>query len=341
VASSEVEASAEEGEEARGGRDRREKKEEKGPVLAVSENSFAARARARREKLAAEGAEDETTVVERSLKSLLNKLTLEKFDDISRQLLQVPMKSTQHVEILIREIFEKAITQHHFIEMYSNLCSLVHEHFQKCPVTDDPKFNFKRLLLDECQASFERNLKPPVDFKKISDAEERTLAEFKYKNRRLGNVKFIGALLQRKMLASKVLIAILEELIQDSSDESLESVATLLSAAGPLFDYRDWTYYVALNGYFTQVKNIISKPACTARSRCLLKNVLDLRADGWKEKRPKMQETPTTLSEVSKKAAQEGGGAPKAPAARAERASAGEMAAGDDAWQEVPSKSRR
>jgi len=345
------------GRPARGGRDRdrdkdkekdaaedgRDRREKPAPVaLAVSENSFAARARARRAQ-AAEGAqEDETTMVERSLKSLLNKLTLEKFTDISTQLLAVPMNSTHHVEILIKEIFEKAITQHHFIEMYSDLCSLVHEHFLKHPPTDDPKFTFKRLLLEECQASFERNLKPPMDFKKIADEDERVLAEFKYKNRRLGNVKFIGSLLQRKMLASKVFIAILEELLQSSSDESLESVAALLTAAAPLFDFKDWQYYVALNGIFAQVKSMISKPVCTARSKCLLKDVLDLRAAGWKDKRAAHKEAPTTLSEVSKLAAQEGGGAKAPVAQRAERASAGEKAAaGGDSWQEVPSKTRR
>jgi hypothetical protein len=289
-------------------------------ALAVSENSFAARTRARR-ALAAEGAqEDAATVVERSLKSLLNKLTLEKFADISGQLLEVPVKDTRHVEILIKEIFEKAITQHHLIEMYSDLCSLVHEHFQKIPPTGDPKFTFKRLLLEECQASFERNLKPPMDFKKIADEEERTLAEFKYKNRRLGNVKFIGALLQRKMLAGKVFIAILEELLQSSSDESLESVAALLSTAGPLFDHKGWQYHVALGAIFAQVRSLVSRPACTARSRCLLQNVLDLRANGWEDQRAVRKEVPTTLSEVSRQAAREAGGAARALAARAEEA---------------------
>jgi len=268
-------------------------------------------------------------------------LTIEKFDTLSQQLLDCGIETQLHVEFLMREVFEKATTQHHFIEMYSDLCSQVHEHFQKNPPTDDPKFTFKRLILDECQASFERNLKPPMDFKKIADEDERVLVEFKYKNRRLGNVKFIGSLLQRKMLASKVFIAILEELLQSNSDESLESVAALLSVAAPLFDYKDWPYYVALNGIFSQVRSLIGKSSCTARSRCLLKNVLDLRADGWKDKRK--TEAPTTLSEVSKQAEKEaGGGASKASGGRAERATAGEKAAaGGDGWEEVPSKARR
>ncbi|CAJ1431299.1 unnamed protein product, partial [Effrenium voratum] len=56
--------------------------------------------------------------IARSIKSILNKLTLEKFQALSQQLLSCGISTAQHVEVLIREIFDKATTQHHFIDMY-------------------------------------------------------------------------------------------------------------------------------------------------------------------------------------------------------------------------------
>ncbi|CAK0824169.1 unnamed protein product, partial [Prorocentrum cordatum] len=174
--------------------------------LEVNPNSFAARMRARR--AGAGGEDDPDAAVVRQLKSILNKLTLEKYDTLSQQILEVPMKTSTHVELLITEVFEKAITQHPFINMYTDLCVLLHDHFTNNPIADDA-FSFKKLLLTECQNVFERNKQPPKDLDKMTE-EDRVIAEFKYKNRKLGNVKFIGALLGRRMLASKVFLSIVE-----------------------------------------------------------------------------------------------------------------------------------
>jgi len=247
--------------------------------------------------------QEEDAEIARSLKCLLNKLTLEKFQDLSAQIVRVPMRTAAHVEVLITEVFEKAVTQHHFIDMYADLCTLLHEHFAASPVGSDPKFNFKKLLLNECQSSFERNLEPPKGLDDL-DAEERTLKEFRYKHRMMGNIKFIGALLVRKMLAGKVLLAILQELISDPTPEALESVAALLTATGPVFDSPDWAFHSALEAVFAEVRSIARRPSCEPRSRCLLLDVLDLRRGGWKAGR-RLQDAPATLKEVSDRRAAE------------------------------------
>ncbi|CAK0826831.1 unnamed protein product, partial [Prorocentrum cordatum] len=265
--------------------------------LEVSESSFAARMRARR---AGGGGEDADAAVACQLKAILNKLTLEKYDVLSKHLLEVPMETAAHVELLITEVFETAVTQHPFIEMYTDLCVLLHDHFSKTPVADD-SFSFKRLLLNECQNSFERNKDPPKGLDQMEE-EERVIAEFKYKNRKLGNVKFIGALLGRRMLSSKVFLTIVEELIADETDESLESVATILTIAGPLFDVKDWAHYSTINAQFAQLQKILSTSAIAPRTRCLLKDVLDMRRRGWRDHRVKQVEAPTTLKQVHDKA---------------------------------------
>jgi translation initiation factor 4G len=125
----------------------------------------------------------------------------------------------------------------------------------------------------------------------------------------LGNIRFVGALLARNMLASKVLLAILEELLAEPTPEALESLAVLLVQIGPIFDTPQWTYHAALKGYFDQVKAIIAKDDCPNRIRCLLQDVLDLRASSWEDRKPKRVEGPMKLNDVAKKAAadQQGG----------------------------------
>jgi len=276
-------------------------------VMSVSKTSWAAQQRERRS--AADEGEASMEVI-RKIKSILNKLTIEKFPQLSKRLMEeIDFSNTEHVEFLISELFEKATTQHHFIDMYGDLCALLQDFFTSRPVVADEKFSFKRLLLNECQRTFERCLKPP-EHKADIDQEERDYRERLYKDKMLGNIRFVGALLARNMLASKVLLAILEELLAEPTPEALESLAVLLVQIGPIFDTPQWTYHAMLNGYFKQVQGIIAKDDCPTRIRCLLKDVLDLRNNSWQDKKPKRLEGPMKLDDVAKKAAadkQQGG----------------------------------
>lgn len=266
--------------------------------LAVSEDSFVGRQRARRSTVSGGAMSDEEVV--RTMKSILNKLTLEKFESLSAQLVQCGIKTATHFEMLIHEVFEKATTQHHFIDMYADLCVFLNE--QK--VLDDPNMKFKKILLNCCQASFEKNLTPPVGLAKL-EGEDRIAAERTYKMRMLGNIRFVGALLVRKMLASKVMLSIMEELLQEPTSEALESLASLLMVVGPTFDTPDWSYRATLNAIFKQVEKHSKNDSVASRIRCLLKDVLDVRNQGWTDRRPKQLEGPSKLDQVAAKAANE------------------------------------
>lgn len=298
--------------------------------LDTSGSSWLVQQRLRRSS-AQSGLGDEDIV--RAMKSILNKLTIERFSQLYSQLITCGIQTVTHVELLIEEVFEKAITQHHFIEMYADLCAHLHEHFVENPiVTDDPKKNFKKVLLNACQISFERNLTPPQGLDSL-DEEDRVLAEIRYKTRMLGNIRFVGALLTRKMLASKVLLAIMDELLSDPTPEALESLAALLTVVGPTFDGPGWSYHVALNAIFEQVKKIAKKTSTEPRVRCLLKDVLDLRAAGWRDRKPKKIEGPTTLDAVAQKRAQEEGSPMPQKFSSASTAY--------DGWEQVPSRGSR
>lgn len=279
----------------------------------VSEDSWVARqTQRRRTKSSVSGGQGDGDVasdedIVRSMKSILNKLTVEKFESLSVQLINCGIRNTFHVELLIQEVFEKATTQHHFIDMYADLCDLLNVHFSEHPMTDDTKKNFKKILLHCCQASFEKHLTPPKNLADLT-GEDRAIAERTYKMRMLGNIKFVGALLVRKMLASKVMLAIMEELLQEPTSEALESLAALLTVVGPTFDHPDWAYTVTLTAIFKQVEKLTKKKTVDSRVRCLLKDVIDVRNLGWHDRRPKKIEGPLKLEQVAAKAAMESSG---------------------------------
>jgi len=279
---------------------------DKAPVkLEASENSWAAQNRARKAAAAAESSDEQ---VGRSVKSILNKLTIERFSELFRQILDCGLSKPVHAEMLIQEVFEKATRQHHFIDMYADLCVLLHEHFTKYPFAVDSEsktpLTIKRLLLDVCQASFERLLAPPKGLVDL-DPEERSLQEVQYKTHMLGNIKLVGALMARQMLAGKVGIAIMEELLSNPTPEALESLAALLTVVGGCFDRPDWMYRAALNHIFERIKMIIYKKSTTPRVNFLLKDVLDLRKHEWQEQRPGKSEKPRALSEVAQQQAEQ------------------------------------
>jgi hypothetical protein len=273
---------------------------EKVSKLKVSEDSWTAKQRARRAASLDSGSMSDEEIV-RALKSILNKLTIEKFDSLSKQLINCGIRTSIHLELLIQEVFEKATTQHHFIDMYADLCGLLHAHFSEHRLVDDPKMNFKKILLTCCQTSFEKHLVPPVGLEKLSK-EDRVIAEQLYKTRMLGNIRFVGSLLVRKMLASKVMLAIMEELLQDPTPEALESLAALLTVVGPTFDTPDWAHRTMLNAIFTQVDKLTKKSSVSQRVRCLLKDVVEIRNMGWQDRRPKKIEGPKKLDEVASEA---------------------------------------
>eukprot|EP00929_Paragymnodinium_shiwhaense_P074227 TRINITY_DN37969_c0_g1_i1.p1 TRINITY_DN37969_c0_g1~~TRINITY_DN37969_c0_g1_i1.p1 ORF type:complete len:543 (+),score=162.11 TRINITY_DN37969_c0_g1_i1:65-1693(+) len=280
--------------------------------LAASSGSWAAQQRLRRgattasSSPTARGEEPPAVDVQRSVRSILNKLSVEKFQPLSQQLRQVGYQTVEHVGVLIKEIFEKATTQHHYIQMYTDLCELLHDHFAEHPMSEDPKQGFKRLLLIECQKSFERNLQLPEGLEAMQE-DERTLAEVKYKTRMLGNIRFVGALLAHGMLASKVLMFILQELLAIPTPEALESAAALLTVAGPAFDTPEWSHYGSLKAAFMQIEELARDKSQPSRVRCLLKDVLELRASNWEDLKAaaRQKEGPKKLSDIALKAAAE------------------------------------
>lgn len=247
-------------------------------VLKESENSWSAQRKQVAKNMNSEAKSDEEIV--RAMKSILNKLTIKKYDTLYQQLLHCGMSTGEHVKILIDEVLEKAETQHPFIQMYCQLCVDLNKWFAERNSTDSAntrEHSFRSILLNQCQNKFEENLLPQ-DLSAVQEHEAEE-AMTKHKHAVLGNIKFIGALLEFEMLKGTLVIGIAEKLCSDVS--TLESLAVFLTAVGPTFDQPSFKHYLHLQTIFVQVEEKSKDISIAARIRFLLKNVLDLRKSRW------------------------------------------------------------
>lgn len=222
--------------------------------------------------------------VERQVKSILNKLTWEKLDKLYDDLVSyctVDDQDTRRetVEVIARDVFKKATLQHHFIELYAGLCARLDADLKQRGI----EVNFRRALLEQCQESFTTHLAPP-QIDSCLDYEDQYEMLVKYKTKMLGNVKLIAHLLRLRMLAAKIIFHCIDELISIGSAEALETLCAFIETLGGTFDKPQWSGYARLQEIFKQVEILADDKKQSARTRCLLKDLLDKRRNAWQEK---------------------------------------------------------
>ncbi|THH33090.1 hypothetical protein EUX98_g1117 [Antrodiella citrinella] len=115
--------------------------------------------------------QDSPEVVERKVKGLLNKLTMERFDSISNQIIDWANKSEAEKDgrtliQVIKLVFEKATDEATWSEMYARLCRKMMEQISAKVQDDGIRSSdgkpitgghlFRKYLLNRCQEDFER-----------------------------------------------------------------------------------------------------------------------------------------------------------------------------------------
>merc|ERR1719487_3137012 len=246
--------------------------------------------------------------VNRKACSILNKLTIEKFDSLFEQLVTCGINKPEHLEMLMREVFSKATTQHHFIGMYADLCARLEQDKRISSVVDTAcqQHGFRWLLVNQCQISFDKLLQPAFMQQAGKDAEMDAEYASKRKEQALGSIKLIGQLVVHRMVTSNVLVECSEQLLRcrDSCPEALEYLAALLTVAGKQFDNKAWQYHDRFSEVFSSMRKLSKDKSIQARDRFLLRDVLDVRDAGWPHcaNKATLSAPPMKLDEVRRNA---------------------------------------
>jgi hypothetical protein len=276
------------------------------PKLAVSATSWTATQRSGLED-STDSSQQKDEEVARSIKAILNKLTIEKFDALYEKLINCGICKDSHIELLVHEVFDKACVQHHFVDMYADLCMRL-EGWLDGVGADATATGFRRILLHQCQNSFEESLQNHEDLAPGMSDDDRMEAEIKNKQRALGNTRLVGALLNRGMLSPRVLLSCANDLLKDPSAlHALESLTVLLTAVGPTFDDKEWSHYSLFCGIFDKVVALSKNKDVPPRTRFLLQDLLELRATKWSSAKTatKQFDAPMKIEEVHRQAALE------------------------------------
>ncbi|KAI9201935.1 armadillo-type protein [Polychytrium aggregatum] len=249
-------------------------------------------------------------------RSILNKLTPEKFDKLARQMVELELTSPTFLKSVIELIFEKAVDEPSFGGLYANLCLFMSAELPKVQswVSSEGKNNhFRRALLNTCQEEFESGKKWTQEdaaseaemIKNLPNmtAEEKeayALAKFersKVKRRVLGNIIFIGELFKLNMITEKIMHSCVNQLLRDVRDpeeEETESLCKLMATIGSRLDHEKAQQHIDL--YFSRIAELSKNQKLPSRIRFMLQDLIELRQNKWKARQE--ASGPKKISEI-------------------------------------------
>jgi hypothetical protein len=228
--------------------------------------------------------------LERSVLALLNKISPENLVTIVDRLAAVELRDSGELAKVIKMIFDQVLRQPFYCETYADMVRMLQPRYQDTPLEEG--VTFRRLLINACQEEFE-NLSASLQFNKEGLTSDEVFEERKKrKDRVLANMKFIGHLYLKQMLALKVIRNIVQELIDfdKSSDElpqeeQVECALELLQAVGCTLD--QWQEGQSLMGQFvsrlTDLKSSHTdgRRFYSKRMQFQIQDFVELRAGNW------------------------------------------------------------
>ncbi|KAF6200098.1 hypothetical protein GE061_006399 [Apolygus lucorum] len=231
--------------------------------------------------------ESKPDVIFRRVRGILNKLTPEKFDKLSDDLLKEEFNSDVILKGVILLVFEKALDEPKYSAMYAQLCRRLCEEIRSA---DQPEpCPFRHLLLSSCKAQFESRSKHNSN-----------------KRKSLGNIKFIGELCKLGILQRDILYRCLIQLLEhktktpktpDEMAEDLECVCQILRTCGHILDNEE--AQMLMNQLFDRMASLSKNVNLPIRIRFMLRDIIELRRDKWVPRKVSNTEGPLPINQLS------------------------------------------
>lgn len=232
-------------------------------------------------------------VVQRKVKSNLNKMTPNNFDKISDQILAIAAQSKDETDgrtlrQVIQLTFGKATDEAHWAEMYAQFCKRMLESMSP-EIKDESILDkkgevvtggalFRKYLLTRCQTEFEQGWKVNLPEKPEGETEEAAMLSDEYyiaaaaKRRGLGLVRFIGELYKLNMLTERIMHECVKKLVdyEGTPDEAeVESLTSLLKTIGANLDSSEKGHQL-MDIYFNRINVMIEAPGLPSRLKFML-----------------------------------------------------------------------
>lgn len=195
--------------------------------------------------------------------------------------------------------------------MYAQLCKRLSDeapNFEpQKPNIDgvEPQSTFRLLLLNKCRLEFENRSKANEAFDGQDDLapeeeERRQLA----KRKMLGNIKFIGELGKLEIVSDSILHRCIQELLRDRKRgrprgdmaEDIECLCQIMRTCGRILDSEKARSL--MNQYFGRMSILAESNDLPLRIRFMLRDVIELRRDGWVPRKATSTEGPMPISQI-------------------------------------------
>ncbi|KAH3668612.1 hypothetical protein OGAPHI_002366 [Ogataea philodendri] len=265
----------------------------------------------------------DSETVEAKVKSHLNKLTLEKFDTISAEIIAIANQAQWEDDVttlkqVIELTFAKACDEHLWSSMYAKFClQLCTDISEEVEDKSQPRPEHvtkrvyssglvRKLLVSRCQSEYEKGWSDklptnedgsPLEPEMMSDEYYKMAAA---KRRGLGLVRFIGELYYLNLLSEKIIIRCLVDQLADTetpSEDTLETLTQLLTTTGAKLDSSNRG---PLDFAFEKINYIINNCKLSSRIKFKLMDLIDLRSRKWND--AKLNAGPKTIAEIHEEA---------------------------------------
>lgn len=258
--------------------------------------------------------DDKNDATFRKVRGILNKLTPEKFDKLSLELLNVGIETNTILHGIILLIFEKALDEPKYSSMYAQLCHQLCEDAPNFDPSSSSVTTFRRLLLNKCQDEFENRSRATEVFDRKDgpltpeEAEQYHLA----KRKMLGNIKFIGELGKLEMLHEGILHKCIKQLLEKKKSvpirdmaEDFECLCQIMRTIGRRLDTskaKSW-----MDQYFERIRSFSMHDELPSRIRFMLQDIGELRNNKWVPRHVSKDNGPRTITEIRLEASDEFG----------------------------------
>jgi hypothetical protein len=246
--------------------------------------------------------------LERSVRALLNKICPDNLQTIVERLAQVSLETASELEIVISIIFQKALSEPHYSETYADMVFALRRRYPEFPPEHEweKPHSFTRVLLNTCQHEFESlpmSLEPAEEERSMLSADGLRLFLKQRKDKVLANMKFIGNLFLRQLLAVKVVGRVVHDLIGIKEDlpqeHMIECACELLQAIGYTLDHTEQGSLL-MGQFAARLRDLKRLTTYSKRVQFIVQDLLDLRENDWQKKL--FKEQAMTRDEVRREA---------------------------------------
>ena len=165
------------------------------------------------------------------LREILNKICYDNYDELLNEILKFDYDE-KLLDLFKNLIITKMLTEKEFFLLYVNICAQMCKLYNKKTYSNEPKMNFKNLLLISIQKEFvnpnETSIAYPISYnqEKIDDdIKKKFIKKIKYANIRLISEFYLIGLIPKKIIKDCI-----EELIQNKNDFSISLLCQLILA---------------------------------------------------------------------------------------------------------------